>query len=193
MHVTIPPMSVLQSPLTTLTIRSATPSDYEICLEIDHSCSTDYVWQMLLEETEGTFTTSFRQARLPRSTKVLYPRSGEALIQSWQLHSCFLVAEWEEQLVGYVSIREELSQETAWATDLIVDRPHRLKGVGTTLLRASREWALERHLRRLIIETQTKNFPAISFLQKHGLVFCGYNDLYYPNHDIAVFFGQTLR
>jgi GNAT superfamily N-acetyltransferase len=186
-------MSVLQSPLTTLTIRSATPSDYEICQELDHSCSTDYVWQMFLEEAEDTVTTSFRQARLPRSTKVLYSRSGDTLIQSWQLHSCFLVAEWEEQLVGYANIREEPSQETAWVADLIIDRPHRLRGIGTALLRASREWALERHLRRLIVETQTKNYPAISFLQKRGLVFCGYNDLYYPNQDIAVFFGQTLR
>lgn len=186
-------MSVLQSPLTTLTIRSATPSDYEICQELDHSCSTDYVWQMFLEEVEDTLTTSFRQARLPRSTKVLYPRTGDTLIQSWQLHSCFLVAEWEEQLVGYANIREEPSQETAWVADLIVDRPHRLRGIGTALLRASREWALERHLKRLIVETQTKNYPAISFLQKRGLVFCGYNDLYYPNQDIAVFFGQTLR
>jgi GNAT superfamily N-acetyltransferase len=94
--------------------------------------------------------------------------------------------------VGYVNIREERAQESAWVADLAVDRGVRMQGIGTALLRAARQWALERNLRRLIVETQTKNHPAISFLQKRGLVFSGYNDLYYPNQDIALFFGQSL-
>ncbi len=189
--VTIACMSTLPSP--SLTIRSAMPSDYEACLTLDHSCSTEFVWQVSLDESEGALQVAFRPARLPRSMKVLYPRNGEALIQSWQLHACFLVAVREEQVLGYVNVREETSQETAWVADLTVDRPYRLQGIGTALLRAARQWAIERHLRRLIVETQTKNYPAIRFLQKRGLVFCGYNDLYYPNQDIAIFFGQTLR
>ncbi|HEC22631.1 MAG TPA: GNAT family N-acetyltransferase [Chloroflexi bacterium] len=180
-------------PATTLTIRSATPTDYEFGLQLDHSSSTDYVWQMTYEESEGALRVAFRPARLPRSMKVLYPRSGEALLRSWQLHNSFLVAEWDGEVVGYVNVREEVAQETAWVADLVVDRPHRLRGIGTALLRAARQWALESNLRRLIVETHTKNYPAIRFLQKRGLVFCGYNDLFYPNQDIAVFFGQMLR
>jgi GNAT superfamily N-acetyltransferase len=177
----------------TLTIRSAMPSDYEICMALDHSVSTEYVWQVILDEHEGTYEVIFRSAHLPRSMKVLYPRTGETLLQSWRQHAVFLVAEWEKMVVGYANVREELSQETAWVADLAVDRSHRLRGVGTALLSAARKWAIEHGLRRLIVETQTKNYPAIRFLQKRGLVLCGYNDLYYPNQDIAVFFGQTLR
>lgn len=180
-------------PSETLIIRSATPADYEICQLLDHSCSTDYVWQMILDKGDDQLQVVFRPARLPRSMKVHYPRSGEALLQSWQLHACFLVAELDEEMVGYVNVREEQSQETAWVADLVVDQPHRLQGIGTALLRGARRWALDRKLRRLIVETQTKNYPAIRFLQKCGLVFCGYNDLYYPNQDIALFFGQALR
>jgi GNAT superfamily N-acetyltransferase len=175
------------------TIRTATPADYELCLLLDHSVSTEIVWQMALEEEDGAQTISFRPARLPRSTKVLYPRSNETLIESWNHHSNFRVAEWDHEVVGYVNVREEVSLEAAWIADLVVDRAFRLKGVGTALLRAGREWALEHRLRRLIVETHTKNHPAISFLQKRGLILCGYNDLYFPNQDIAVFFGQTLR
>lgn len=177
----------------TLTIRSAMPSDYELCMALDHTVSTESVWQMMLDETDGMLQATFRPARLPRSMKVLYPRSGEALLQSWRLHDGFLVAEWEHIVVGYVNLREELSQETAWVADLAVDSAHRLRGIGTALLNAARKWTVEHGLRRLIVETQTKNHPAISFLQRRGLSFCGYNDLYYPNQDIAVFFGQTLR
>lgn len=177
----------------TQTIRSATPADYELCLLIDHSISTEVVWQMALDESDGVQTITFRLARLPRSTKVLYPRNNETLIESWNRHSSFLVAEWEHEVAGYANVRDESSLEAAWIADLVVDRAFRLKGIGTALLRAAREWALEHKFRRLIAETHTKNYPAISFLQKRGMVLCGYNDLYFPNQDIAVFFGQTLR
>ncbi len=177
----------------TLTIRSAMPSDYEICMALDHTVSTEHVWQMVLDESEGAIQVTFRPARLPRSIKVMYPRGGEALLQSWRLHAAFLVAEWEKMVVGYVNIREETSQETAWVADLAVERAYRLRGVGTALLNASRKWAIEHNLRRLIVETQTKNYPAIRFLLKRGLSFCGYNDLYYPNQDIAIFLGETIR
>ncbi|NDJ53594.1 MAG: GNAT family N-acetyltransferase [Chloroflexi bacterium] len=186
-------MSETQKPIETITVRAATPSDYEICAQIDHGCSTETVWQMIVDNSEAEQQIVFRPARLPRSMKVLYPRSDEALIQSWQLHSLFLVATVEDEVVGYINVREELPQETAWVADLAVDGPARLQGIGSQLIRAARKWAYERGLRRLIFETQTKNYPAIQFLQKRGLVFCGYNDLYYPNQDIAVFFGQTLR
>lgn len=176
----------------TLTIRSAMPSDYEYCLGLDHTVSTEHVWQMVLDESEGTLQIAFRTVRLPRSMKVLYPRSGEALVRSWELHAAFLVALWDEVVVGYANVREESAQQTAWVADLAVDRSYRLRGIGTALINAVRRWAIDRNLRRLIVETQTKNYPAIRFLQKRGLVFCGYNDLYYPNQDIAVFFGQIL-
>jgi len=177
----------------TQTIRSASPSDYERCTALDHSVSADQVWQMSVTELDGAQTVTFQPARLPRSTKVLYPRTGDTLYNSWNGHACFLVAEWEEDVVAYVNIRYEQTIEAAWIADLVVDRAFRLKGMGTALLRAAREWALAQQVRRLIVETQTKNFPAISFLQKRGLTLCGYNDLYYPNQDIALFFGQTLR
>lgn len=180
-------------PNNTLTVRSVMPSDYDICLMLDHSTSTDTVWQMFLDDSDGGMRTTFRPARLPRSMKVLYSRSGEALMQSWQMHSCFLVAQWGQEVVGYVNVREEMAQETAWVADLVVDRAYRMQGLGTALLRGARQWALDRNLRRLMVETQTKNYPAIRFLLKRGLSFSGYNDLYYPNQDIAIFFGQVLR
>jgi ribosomal protein S18 acetylase RimI-like enzyme len=43
----------------------------------------------------------------------------------------------------------------------------------------------------MTLEIQTKNHPAISFAQKHGFQFCGYNERYYPNGDIALFFSRS--
>src|SRR5690554_8203601 len=90
----------------TMTIRSAMPSDYELCMAIDHTISTEQVWQMMIDDSEDCVRITFRPVRLPRSTKVLYPRSGEELLQSWRLHAAFLVAEAAPMVVGYANVRE---------------------------------------------------------------------------------------
>jgi GNAT superfamily N-acetyltransferase len=66
-------------------------------------------------------------------------------------------------------------------------------GVGSVLLAAALQWARANGLLRVVLETQSKNYPAICFAQKHGLVYCGYNDRYYPNQDVALFFGANLK
>ena len=77
--------------------------------------------------------------------------------------------------------------------DFAVDRLARRRGVGTALLGSARDWATRSGLQRLIIETQSKNFPAIRFCQHNGFTYCGYNDQYYVSQDIALFFGMKLR
>jgi RimJ/RimL family protein N-acetyltransferase len=60
-------------------------------------------------------------------------------------------------------------------------------------LEAIQAWALERGVRRLVIETQSKNQACIRLAQKFGYEFCGYNDQYYPTQDVALFFGRALK
>jgi hypothetical protein len=45
----------------------------------------------------------------------------------------------------------------------------------------------------ILLDTPTKAHPAICLYQKHGFVFCGFNDQLYPNRDIAMFFALSLR
>jgi len=82
---------------------------------------------------------------------------------------------------------------TGWLNNLVVGKRYRRQGIGGALLKAAIEWAREQGLRQLMLETQTKNYPAICFYQRHGFVFCGFNDHYYTNQDIALFFAQSLR
>ena len=86
-----------------------------------------------------------------------------------------------------------MAPNTTWVTDLVVLRRQRRQGIGTALLLASQDWALQKKNRRIILEMQPKNFPAISLAQKLGFDLCGYNDHYYTNQDIALFFSKWLR
>ena len=176
-------------------VRPATNADLPNLVAFDHGYSTDYVWQMTAREEEASGETiiTFRTARLPRSVRVSVSREPNRLTEAWQKRVCFLVAEEAGHLKGYLNLAVAAIPEVAWLADFCVDRRFRRTGVGTVLLAAAAHWARENRLARLIVETQSKNYPAICFALKNGLVFCGYNDRYYPHQDVALFFGMTLK
>ncbi len=82
---------------------------------------------------------------------------------------------------------------TTWVTDLVVDPSLRRQGIGSALLLAAQEWSAGRpDSRRLVLEIQPKNHPAVNLAQKLGFDFCGYNDHYFANHDLAIFFAKWV-
>ncbi len=174
-------------------IRPAVAEDIESLASIDHDYTSDFAWQMDISSEEGQVNVNFRQIRLPRSVRVDYPRSPRQLREDWQGRSGLLVALLSSDIIGYVSLMRNIAPMTTWATDLAVMRRLRRQGIGTALVLAAQEWARQHGDYRLILEMQPKNFPAISLAQKLGFDLCGYNDRYYANHDIALFFAKGLR
>jgi GNAT superfamily N-acetyltransferase len=176
-------------------IRPAIASDIPLLAALDHSYTSDYVWQMDIQQEEGQvgLSVSFRQMRLPRSARVDYPRDPQTLLEDWSRRPGLLAAILEGEPVGYVSLATHVAPLTSWATDLIVVRRLRHHGIGSALLLAAQEWARLHDSLRLVIEMQPKNYPAICLAQKLGFDFCGYNDRYYANHDIALFFAKPVR
>ena len=174
-------------------IRPAWPRDLEACGALDHSYTTDRVWQMEVREENDVLMVNFRVARLPREIRVNYPRQGEDLAAGWRRRDGFLVAEEQGRVAGYVALNAQVEYGFAWVGDLVVDQRWRRRGIGTALVRAAAQWGCDRGLMRLVVEVQTKNYPAIRFCQSRGLTYCGYNDHYWPGQDIVLFFGELLR
>lgn len=174
-------------------VRPAVSADLPTLVALDHSYSTEHVWQMETRDDGGAVYLTFRTVRLPRSVRATPPRDPRALTDLWAQRVCFLVAEEAGQLKGYLNLTLAAVPGTGWIADMGVERRFRHTGVGTVLLAAALQWARQSGLQRVVLETQSKNHPAISFAQKHGLVFCGYNDRYYPNQDVALFFGANLK
>ena len=174
-------------------IRPAWPRDLEACEALDHSYRTDRVWQMDARDTNEAVAVTFRVARLPREIRVNYPRQGEELVAGWHRRDGFFVAQGAGRVYGYVALNARVEHGIAWVGDLVVDMPWRRRGIGTALLRAAAQWGRDHDLVRLVVEVQTKDYPAIRFCQARGLALCGYNDHFWPSQDIALFFGQSLR
>jgi ribosomal protein S18 acetylase RimI-like enzyme len=174
-------------------IRPAIATDIHSLMALDHNYTTDFVWQMDLRQDDQEINVIFREVRLPRSAQVKYPRDPQALADTWTQRDGLLVAEMESDIVGYISLSQNALLRTTWATDLAVTRRVRRQGIGSALVISAQEWAAKNKSRRLILEMQPKNYPAIRLMKKLGYELCGYNDHYFTNHDIALFFSKWLR
>lgn len=174
-------------------IRPATELHKKILAKIDHSYHTSFVWQMEHLIEEGQITVSFNRIRLPRPIKVEYPHALLFLKTTNLENSIILVALLNEKPVGYIGINNIAVPFNAWITDLVVNEELRRQGIASGLILAAQDWASQQNIRRIIIEMQSKNYPAIQLAQKLGYEFCGFNDHYFANHDIALFFTRFLR
>jgi ribosomal protein S18 acetylase RimI-like enzyme len=174
-------------------IRSAVASDLSALMVIDHSCQTEYVWQMDVLRGDGQMGANFREIRLPRSVAVLYPRPVAGLSESWNRRSGVLVAVIGKTTVGYVRTTDSILPNTAWLLDLVVSPRFRRQGVASTLVLAAQSWGVDRKNHKAMLEMPSKNNPAVRLAQKLGYEFCGYNDQYYETQDIALFFGRSIR
>ena len=182
-------------------IRPAIEEDILTITQFDHNYTTDHVWQMDrrsddhyssdIDSEEIQLGAFFRKVRLPRMVKVEYPRNPTLLNEDWTIRSALLVAVLNGELVGYTSMLQNIALSTIGMTDLVVTPSVRRHGIGTALVLAALEWSgAHPHSRRLVLEMQPKNNPAIRLAQKMRFDFCGYHDHYYSNNDISLFFAR---
>lgn len=202
-------------------IRDGMESDISQCLDLDHSCETDHVWQMTVSEGVGQWQIVLKKDKLPRTMDVIYPLDERRLVAALPDDHAFLVAvtrvpvpvavepsetgddeetapvmpvmEEVEEVVGYLTMSNQPAHGIALVHDLVVSRPYRGNRIGSRLLNVARSWAREHDLSQMMVEVRTKNYPGIAFCQQAGFAFCGFNDHYFLNRDIAVFFSQSLR
>jgi len=113
----------------------------------------------------------------------------------WQRGYCLIVAEEPAtgQIIGYVDVGPEPDLQMAWLWHLVVDRSRRCQGIGSALLNAALAWSTHNDLARLVAPVQALNDAGIHFLQRRGFALCGYNDRFYRNGNVALFFARTTE
>jgi ribosomal protein S18 acetylase RimI-like enzyme len=178
-----------------LLIRDGLERDVAACLAMDSHYETDYVWQMNVHQEPDYYQVTFKTERLPREMESLFPLSEDRLRRALPRNQCFLVATAADEptMLGFLTMWQDSAQKIAWIQHIVVAPEFRRRRIGSRLLSVARKWAMEQNLVRITVETQTKNYPCIKLCQKAGLEFCGFNDQYFQNKDIALLFSQSLR
>lgn len=175
-------------------IRPIYKNDMSGLFSIELAYTSSRVWQMDRVSNDGALGANFREVRLPREARVDYPRTATQIFSELQDPRLLIFAAlMDNQPVGYIRISTQISPTTAWVKDLAVKDKYRRKGIGAALLLAGLEWSMEQGLRRTVVETQSKNYPAIQLVRKLGFELSGFNDQFYSNQDIALFFARSLK
>jgi ribosomal protein S18 acetylase RimI-like enzyme len=176
-------------------IRPADLADIEAILALDHTYTTDHVWQMGGQSNTTEHDASFRLAKLPRHIQVPFPHAEAALRRC--LHRCDYL--WVMQgsaprdVLGYIGMALLPWHSTGWIPALAIAPNARRKGIGTQLLRTAIARAKADGLHSVTLDMQTKNYPATLMCQARGFRFSGFADNYYASQDIALFFAYRIR
>jgi ribosomal protein S18 acetylase RimI-like enzyme len=85
-----------------------------------------------------------------------------------------------------------------YLVEFAVDKGHRRKGIGKSILNKLARVAEEKDLRAIIVETQPDNKDGMDFYLANGFRMCGNNDRYYTNKpknakEITLFFSLDLQ
>ncbi len=179
--------------MSELQIRPVLAADLPHLMGFNHSTTSDAVWQLEVRRGDRQVAVTFREVRLPREIQVAYPHDPFALADDWKKRSMMYAVLNGQTPVGYIGMLERGSASSAWILDLAVEENYRRRGAASALLAAAQSWAEARSHRRLILEVQSKNIAAIRLAQKNGFEFCGYNDQYYLNKDVALYFTKALK
>lgn len=174
-------------------IRPATLADLNVCLGIDDGYESEYVWQVEERNDHGAIAITFRPTRLPRVMKVTGSISRDKVAQNFQSGGNLFVADDGSGVRGFIDLTVSEWNQSLLISGILVAPGFRRRGIGGRLMRAALEWARQKQLRVVLVDTPTKDYPAICFFQKYGFTFCGFSDCLYPNHDIAVMFALNLR
>jgi ribosomal protein S18 acetylase RimI-like enzyme len=166
--------------------------DLSACLTLDGSYDTDHVWQVTQVHEDDQMVTRFRVARLPRTMHVPYPSWSEALLAHQERGDLIMVAVEAAEVRGYINQETQPDQGIAWLHHLVVAPLYRRHGIGTALLARGITHARQQGLVQIMTLVQSKNYPAIKFLERNGFAFCGYNERFYRNKDIGLYLARGL-
>ena len=172
---------------------ASTIEDYPQIAAIDLSFESDYVWKTQMLEGLDSFESSFQRIRLPKTIRVSFqaytPANLEMLIRQREI----LAVRYEDKIIGYARLeQDETVNRLILKTGGIVPE-YRNKGVGSVLLDRIIEIARHNNIRSVICMVQAKNDPAIHFLLSHGFVFSGYQEFFFRNMEIGLFFSKNVR
>lgn len=173
-------------------IRPAIQDDLVDMIKIDHSYRTDHILKMELIQEDNSIRVEFRNTRLPREMKINYPRNEEDLITSWNKCTLILVGRIKGKIVSYIGIEEFRSSGIVKVVDIVVTTTNRRQGIASGLLLATENWASKHSNGIIVLEMQIKNNPMINLSRKLGYSFCGFQNNYFLNHDLGLFFEKQI-
>ncbi len=125
---------------------------------------------------------SFTEELFPESYPKTYEDDSEDFFTQHMdvLDKAAYLAYLDGQCVGQLVLKADWNGY-CFIEDICVARDCRGRGVGSALIEKAKDWAKERELSGLALETQDNNLLACRFYQRQGFQLGGVNTLFYRN------------
>jgi GNAT superfamily N-acetyltransferase len=171
-------------------IRPVLPADLDALREIDGTVeSADYLH---LEQSSEGMNIGWKLEKRQLRQKLIEsnPLSDETHFAAKQIASgadegLALIAEHEDLPVGLLIAQPRYDQRALEVVDLRIDYEHRRRGLATAMIYQTINFARERELRAVMVQTHTNNFPANQFLLKSSFDLSGIDTRRHSNHDMV--------
>jgi ribosomal protein S18 acetylase RimI-like enzyme len=175
---------------TSLTLRWITLDEVKRLPRVASGYRTDRVFRLSRGADGAAVRWELRSAALDTPMVKIYDRGApddwlsSYLDEGTADSMAFLVAERAGRLEGLLACRRLDWNNTLWLLDIRVREAARRRGAGSALLAELKTYARSCNVRGVLVETQTTNYPAIRFYEKHDFAVCGFNDHLYANDDL---------
>ena len=174
-------------------IGASTNEEYPQIAAMDLSFDSNYVWKTQTLEGLDSFEASFQRIRLPKTIHVSFQAYIPTILETLVRQREILSVRYEEKVVGYLRLEQDETVNRLILKTGGIMPEYRNKGIGTVLMDRVTEIASHNRLRSIVCMVQAKNDPAIRFLLGKGFVFSGYQEFFFRNMDIGLFFSKNVR
>jgi ribosomal protein S18 acetylase RimI-like enzyme len=174
-------------------IGAATLDELTQIAQMDLSFESDHVWKTQMLEGMDSFESSFQRIQLPKPIRVSFQAYSSVNLETLIRQRVILSIRYDEKVIGYVRLEQDETVNRLIIKTGGVMPEYRNKGVGTVLLERICEIARQNKIRSLVCMVQAKNDPTIHFLLARGFVFCGYQEFFFRNMEIGLFFSKNIR
>lgn len=174
-------------------IALANMGEYPILSQIDLSFESDYVWRSQMVDDLNSYSISFQKIKLPKTIKIPFQALNQDALENMVKRKEILSIRYEQTIVGFMRLeRDESVNHLILKTGGL--RPeYRHKGIGTALLTRMQDIAIQNRIHYIVGMLQAKNDPAIRFMLSRGFQFCGFQEFFFPNMEIGLFFSKNVR
>lgn len=174
-------------------LRIANMSDCPLLTKIDLDFDSEFVWTSQIMEELDSYSINLQKIKLPKIIHVAFQANNSTALENMVKRKEVLIARYENQIVGFSRIETDETGNQFIIKTGGVKPDYRKKGIGTAILTGVQEMAQQNRVSRLVFTLQAKNDPAIHFLMGRGFQFCGYQEFYFSNYEIALFFSKNIR
>ena len=116
--------------------------------------------------------------------KTLFKESEIEIFESDKKNLQVYIVYFENKEVGVISFSHIKWNNTLRIWDLYINKDFQKKGIGKKLINIAVEYAKQKNIRAIVLETQTSNYNAIKFYFKVGFKLVGIDTINYSNNDL---------